>query len=76
MKCEEVIKLDFSKLVKGQKLSVECANGHPVTFDASLAFKSNSSISCPKCNGKIDLDTTKARKDADKLIKDLKKLFK
>jgi hypothetical protein len=67
--------MDFSQLVKGQKLSIECINHHKVTFDASLAFKKNSTITCSQCNTTIDLDTTGARKDAEKIMKDLKKMF-
>ena len=68
--------MNFNELVKGQKLDIECPNGHKVTFDASLAFKSNSVISCLKCDSRINLDTTQARKDAEKIIKQLEKMFK
>lgn len=69
--------MDFSNLVKGQNLDVECPNcGKNVTFDASLAFKSNTSITCDHCESLINLDTADARKEAEKIEKQLKNLFK
>jgi transposase-like protein len=69
--------MDVSQLFKGQKLDVECPNCKKiVTFDASLAFKNHSKITCQSCNSEIDLDTTDAKKAAEKAVKDLEKLFK
>lgn len=74
---KEVVSMDVSKLFKGQKLTYECPNcNHKISFDASLAFKSSSSVTCPKCSTRINLDTSGNAKSIEKGLKDLQKKFK
>jgi ribosomal protein S27E len=69
--------MDVSQLFKGQKLDVDCPNCNTnITFDASLAFKSNSSITCPNCSPKIQLENIVAKKLVRKTINDFKNGFK
>jgi transcription elongation factor Elf1 len=69
--------MDASKLFKGQKLDLKCPRcNRKNTFDASLAFKTGTKINCTGCSSVIELDTTDIRKEADKMFKELKKMFK
>lgn len=69
--------MDVSQLFKGQKLDVECPNCNAIiTIDASLAFKSNSKITCQSCQSEISLDNTDVKKTVEKTVKDFEKLFK
>jgi uncharacterized Zn-finger protein len=69
--------MDASKLFKGQKVTVECPGcDRAFKIDASLVFKTGSRVTCPHCDSEIDLETSAAKKEAEKMVKELKKMFK
>ncbi|WP_042535111.1 hypothetical protein [Anoxybacillus ayderensis] len=68
--------MDISHLFKGQNLELSCPKcSEKITFDASKAFKSNSSISCSRCGTTIKLDNQDAIRDVEKQLGRLKDLF-
>ncbi|MCM2535298.1 hypothetical protein NDK43_26845 [Neobacillus pocheonensis] len=69
--------MEVSELFKGQTLDAECPEcKNKILFDARLAFKNYSVITCNICSKQIDLDTTAAKKSAEKAVNELKNLFK